>query len=129
MEGINVGVGRAPAFGDGEKSAGVASSSSIPSVAKVSEAASFVRKLNEERTDAVEHLASRATQIATRLAGSYPCAGPQPDRRTNDEMPEPRSALDSLLRQVSGIKDPFTRMDPALGELSAALDMIERAIG
>lgn len=129
MEGIAVSSGRFPPGVDGVKGPSVGSASSSPSVAKVAEVASIGRKLGEERADGLEHLASRATQIATRLAGSYPCAAPPRDPSSNNDRSEPRSALDDLLRQVSDVRGPLYRMDPALAELSAALDVIERAIG
>ncbi|MFK5600226.1 hypothetical protein ACFZ8E_24985 [Methylobacterium sp. HMF5984] len=100
-----------------------------PTLAGVVELAAIARKFGMERCITIEDLASRAISIATRIAGSYPCGAPPGDSRVDGERVEPHSALDALVREVVAVREPLSRMDQPLNDLSAALDVLERSIG
>jgi hypothetical protein len=88
------------------------------------------RNYATDRLESLQAISSRAVDIATRLTGSFPVAGP--DRgapATGEKSLEPSSALDALALTVGEIRRPLSAMDEAFARLVSALDQIENALG
>ena len=101
----------------------------MTTISTVIEASALGRKMAQDRCDAISHLAERASSIAVRAAGPAARSTPPKDPASATSTGEPVSSLDAALNAALAARDPLVRMDPALRELAAALDMLERAIG
>lgn len=97
-------------------------------VAGIISHAESVHSLSMDRLSSLSEMASRALNLATRLAGPFPAPGLEAPEKSPGDDPAV-SALDEAQRRVAELRRPLKAMDLQFARLSEALDAIERSFG